>query len=283
MKELGPDARTILDAGRSGDDPTPADRARLRAAVMRRVAASAALGAAATTAAQGTALGASTLIASGIKVVTVLIVASAACVGAVRLLAQASAPTRPATATAIASSTGAPLPISTPAARDARAAPASSSEVAPAPPVHDGRSADSAASAPMPSAPAARLPPQTFVDRGRSSPPTDPRPRARSGSAAPTEDALEVEARGLGEAHGALQEGDPARALRLLDQQSTAYAGGQLGEEREAARVLALCKLGRVDEASAARARFLDAHPRSPLADRVRNACAAAASAGIKR
>src|SRR5262249_40542148 len=41
MSELGPEARAILDAGRAGDEPSAADRARMRARVMSAVAAGA--------------------------------------------------------------------------------------------------------------------------------------------------------------------------------------------------------------------------------------------------
>jgi outer membrane protein assembly factor BamD (BamD/ComL family) len=90
---------------------------------------------------------------------------------------------------------------------------------------------------------------------------------------------LEAETRLLREAHEALQAGQPARALDLLDQQSQTYASGQLGEERAAARVVALCKAGRPVEAQAAATRFLAEHPHSPLADRVRTSCSAEAPA----
>jgi hypothetical protein len=71
-----------------------------------------------------------------------------------------------------------------------------------------------------------------------------------------------------------LEGGDPARALALIDQQSAVYAEGQLRTERAAARIFALCKLGRVQEAGPEQARFLAEHPHHPLADRVRTACA---------
>jgi hypothetical protein len=93
--------------------------------------------------------------------------------------------------------------------------------------------------------------------------------------AVPREDTLEAETRRLREAHGALQNGDPGRALALLEAQSIDFAEGKLAEERAAARVLALGKLGRAAEASAEAERFLRENPRSPLADRVRAACAA--------
>jgi hypothetical protein len=73
-----------------------------------------------------------------------------------------------------------------------------------------------------------------------------------------------------------LEKGDPARALAMIDEQSATYQNGKLREEREAARIFALCKLGRTAEAERARAAFLRDHPHAPLVDRVRAACGAA-------
>src|SRR5262249_36408651 len=67
--------------------------------------------------------------------------------------------------------------------------------------------------------------------------------------------ALDAELSLLREAQGALRAGEPARALALLD--AAQPAGGALGEERDAARVLALCGAGRVDDARREAARFL--------------------------
>jgi hypothetical protein len=93
-------------------------------------------------------------------------------------------------------------------------------------------------------------------------------------AAGPVPELLRAEARALGEAQRALDQGHPARALRLLEMQRRTFAGGALGEERSAARVLALCALGRTEEGRAEAARFLAAAPRSLLAPRVRAACA---------
>jgi hypothetical protein len=62
----------------------------------------------------------------------------------------------------------------------------------------------------------------------------------------------------------------------MLDEQSGTYATGQLREERDAERIQALCKLGRLDEMESARVRFLAEHPRSPHESRVRGVCPAA-------
>jgi len=88
-----------------------------------------------------------------------------------------------------------------------------------------------------------------------------------------TADSLIAETQRLRDAHGALQSGDPEKALALLSNQAAEDEGQKLREERAAARVLALCKLGRVDEANAEAAAFLAQNPRSPLAARVRKAC----------
>ncbi len=76
MSELGPEARSVVDAGRAGDDPTPRDRARVRAALMTAIAAGSAgtaavvgEGAAAAGAAKGAAaVGAAGALASGVGV-----------------------------------------------------------------------------------------------------------------------------------------------------------------------------------------------------------------------
>ena len=96
-------------------------------------------------------------------------------------------------------------------------------------------------------------------------------PRSINGAAVSS---LEEETKRLREAHKALRSGKPERALELLEEQSAAFASGELREERAAARVLALCDAGKPSEAKAAAEAFLRASPRSPLAGRVRGACA---------
>jgi outer membrane protein assembly factor BamD (BamD/ComL family) len=59
----------------------------------------------------------------------------------------------------------------------------------------------------------------------------------------------------------------------LLDDHARRFPAGSLIEEREATRVLALCRVGRVSEAKDAASRFLREHPRSPQASRVEHAC----------
>jgi hypothetical protein len=90
---------------------------------------------------------------------------------------------------------------------------------------------------------------------------------------------LTAEARALAEVQRALDQGSPAVALELLRRHERTFAGGALGQERAAARVFGLCALGRKLEAQREGARFLAAAPQSPLAARVKAACAALAPA----
>ncbi|HEX7666066.1 MAG TPA: hypothetical protein VF407_16175 [Polyangiaceae bacterium] len=74
-------------------------------------------------------------------------------------------------------------------------------------------------------------------------------------------------------AERALEGNDPERALSLLDEQTRTFPNGTFVEEREAARVLALCAAGREDEARAKADAFVVAYPRSLQASRLRAAC----------
>jgi RNA polymerase sigma-70 factor (ECF subfamily) len=101
---------------------------------------------------------------------------------------------------------------------------------------------------------------------------------APTASARTASDVTDVEAEVLliGEAHSALQAGDSSRALILLDEHVRRFPAGALGEERDAARIVALCSLGRIAEAHTATERFLWAFPSSPHAARVRGSCGVA-------
>jgi hypothetical protein len=82
---------------------------------------------------------------------------------------------------------------------------------------------------------------------------------------------LEAERRLIAQAWNALAQGDPAAALASADTHRERFANGILAPERAAVEAIARCKRDGDD----ARARaFLKAHSRSPLAARVRSACA---------
>jgi len=78
---------------------------------------------------------------------------------------------------------------------------------------------------------------------------------------------------GLLSAQRALREGDPALALSRLDEHATRFRQSQFDEERSAARILALCALGRLEEGRALLETFTRRFPASPATPRVGAAC----------
>ncbi|MRG93992.1 hypothetical protein [Polyangium spumosum] len=273
MNELGPEARAILDAGRDGDDPSPADRARLRRALSAALVASGAtitLGerAAEATTSLGEAASTTTKLASAAKAGAAVTLGGVAWKGMLALIvvgaASAGALLRP-VATHVETPPAAPrieapaapgktIPAEAPAlAEEPEVAPTSEPPPEPAPAPRPAPTLNAQATRPAP----------TVTTQATNEAPPEPAPA----------DTLLAETRRLREAHGAMQNGDPAQALRLLDEAKAGAEGQSLREERAAARVLALCKLGRTAEARAEATKFLAESPASPLADRVRRAC----------
>jgi hypothetical protein len=289
MNDLGAEARSILDAGRDGDEPAPGDRARIRGAVLRAIAAGGASGA--VTIAGEAAAGAKVAggLTTGWKVflcIAALGAVGGGAAGARHVLAAAPPNTSPSaspvaappaqTAAVVTTNVGAastsPAPAPSPAVGDAEPAADPPARAAAAPRVNPtpivvarAPQRDPVASPPI-EAPAA-IERTAAIEATAAAPPTAPAPPAPADA-----DTLIDETRRLRDAHAAMKGGDPSRALSLLEEQSA--VGPKLREERAAARVLALCQLGRVDEAKAAAGRFLAESPRSPLADRVRASCA---------
>lgn len=99
--------------------------------------------------------------------------------------------------------------------------------------------------------------------------------RAASATTASAASLLE-EARLVREAKSATKEGDTTSALRLLDEHATRFPLGVLEPEREAERIFALCKAGRLDVARREAARFVATARPTLLVARVRASCAGA-------
>lgn len=91
----------------------------------------------------------------------------------------------------------------------------------------------------------------------------------------PRSASLVEETRLLREAYAALRSSDPQLALRLLDEHARRFPRGVLSEERSAQRIVALCNLGRLDEARAEAARFSQRSPASPLMKSILASCIA--------
>ena len=71
----------------------------------------------------------------------------------------------------------------------------------------------------------------------------------------------------------ALRSGNPGHALQLLNEDARRFPNGKLASARAVAHMVALCRLGRADEARLEADRFLAKNPSSPFADRVKAVC----------
>jgi hypothetical protein len=241
MKGLGPEATALLEAARQGDEPTRADRERVRGAIAARLAAGTAAGLGVTAAAKSS-VAAALLAGSATKVVVTMALIGFIGAGAVWV---AKAGYRRPVPDAVARTSGAAAVVGRP-------------EVAVVP------SNSLAPVAPAAEKPAAALHPGVRSTGGGATAPA---------AHAPVAGDVASEVRLLGEAHAAIRGGDAERALALLDEHARRFPKGALGEEREAARIAALCALHRTSEARDATERFLHSAPRSPLAGALRTSC----------
>lgn len=110
-------------------------------------------------------------------------------------------------------------------------------------------------------------------------PAPEPAPEVRAAEPAPRPSAssrrstLAQEVALMSRAAASLQAGRAAEALKALEEHQQKFPGGVLAEERLAARVQALCALGRHTQAQAELERLVRTSPRSPQVIRARQAC----------
>jgi hypothetical protein len=121
----------------------------------------------------------------------------------------------------------------------------------------------------LPSLPSPSLPRDDELPTSRS---RSVAAKVRAAPSASAETGFAEDARLLRDVRVALAAGEGDRALSLLEAREANKASGVFAEEREAAKIVTLCALGR-QEAPAAATRFLTTHGTSPLAERVRRAC----------
>ncbi len=278
MSELDPQAKDLIGFAREGEGPTEAERSRLRGAVLARVG----IGVAVLSAASGTA-SATTTVAGGSMarslaakvVVAIALVGAAGADGYVtigqvtKVTSGAARVSRPATAPGTVQAVGpaVPPPPMAPGVQSPRESPTGSGM----------RSEDTrAAAAPASPSLAAARP----VSTARA-PDTSTGPTTTDRAAALPDRSLDDETRALRSAIADLRDGHANRALAAIDAQESRFPGGALAAERAEARIVTLCALGRNDEARADASRFLRAHPRSLLADRVLASCGGNGAAGL--
>ncbi len=98
------------------------------------------------------------------------------------------------------------------------------------------------------------------------------RPRSTTPPDAAAADRLRAEVALMDRARAALDRGDANALWSMMDEHARRFPDGALREEREAWRAVAACRLTHANAAARA-TRFLDAHPRSAQAAKVRRAC----------
>lgn len=287
MTELHRRARDLIAIAGDGEGPTARQRSRLRASVLAQAGAATLVAGAAGTAVAGTKIAATAVAAvEGSPAVAGLSAAGggafatlAAKVAAVVALSIGIGAGGYAVASRLgpepATSTGVVSPLADHAAAAAPVKPARAPAPVASTPI------ETLPSAPLATAAGPRAQPVTATHAEQGAMPGTEAPSAvaprvpPAASVVPVE-TFEAETRALRGAVAMLRDGQAERALATLDAQDALYTPGALGEEREATRINALCLLGRTDEARGARRRFLDVHPRSLLAARVRASCGGA-------
>lgn len=280
MKELRPEVKAFLENARDCDNPTPADKARVRKALFQTMAvASAAAAVTQSATASAAAQGASASGAAAQGAGAAASIKAGAGAGMLMKLAGILMVSGLATTTAVVWSNNS-MPLET--ARDPLNPQWASSQPFNDTPMSslsntiekcDNSVVDSAEPEGKAAEEGRKAQKNPSLAREQSA---SSREDSHSKNAVPktgAQSTLEEETQHLREAHKALQAGDPEQAIKLLDEQSRSYEKGELAEERAAARVLALCKTSRTLEAKAALERFLSQNPNSPLSDRVRGAC----------
>ena len=124
--------------------------------------------------------------------------------------------------------------------------------------------------APPPSPPA---PVNDVLERATPEPPRAEVAQKRATRRVRAADDLAQEVAILSQASSELHAGRPGDALKALEEHQRLYPAGALAEERTAARIRALCALGRVDEARSDLTRLSQSTPDSPHLARARKAC----------
>lgn len=102
--------------------------------------------------------------------------------------------------------------------------------------------------------------------------PEHPRPQDPPQAASVADD-LVSNTRLLNDAQTALRAGHPAEALAQLEEHIERFEASPQSDARAALQIVALCRLGRSEEAQRVARAVLSAHPDTPFADRIARSC----------
>jgi hypothetical protein len=240
MSDLSEGGKALVQAARRADRPSDADRKRVLVALQARLGDAALLAAGVTEAPRAAASGIrharSKFIKWGMVGSTVLVAGVALVVPRLGHKTEQVAPT------------------------------AVVSVAAPTPPVVAAPAGAAPEQAPTPSAPT-DAPARVATPEGSIRPSDTQKAPSRS------RDGLAEEVALLSRAETELHAGRPEKALVALAEHQRKFPRGALAEERTAAKIQALCKLGRTEEANAQLRQLLHISPKSALEERSRQAC----------
>ena len=302
MSELSPHARAIIDAARNGDGPTAADKIRVRAALLAQIAAAGAASTAQAAVSSADAASATSAAGGDAGPGTLANISAESSQGAAAASSGTASSTGAITggiaanagklivAVAVGASIGlggyflatqgsdTPSPVVQPAITETAPAPAEHPSL-PEPTRPETATVEDSQPAPPPAQRATIARPMKRPERSAGTPPAaiekppllEPEPEGHASDLA----SLSEEHRLIRNAKRALDSGDADGALALLSEHGRRFASGQLGQERSALRIIALCKLGRHQEAEGERDRFATSWPQSSHADRIDRACRA--------
>lgn len=260
MTEFDPEEEAVLESARRALSPPDAVTRRMRAALLVKVAAPGIVvgaSAAASSAAAASASAAGGAVAGAKIAVGAGLLKAAAGVTTAVLLVTATSPywlSEP-TPTTTSPPAAAPAPATT--------TPTSAGRARTAPDAKHSRAARSAS--PSITSPPTGIPAPAPSVTVRRTPALGDTPEQR----------LQVELDLLKRAQQAIQAGQAGLALDLLAQLDAEHPASSLGQEREVARVLALCGADRVAAARQVAQRVLAASPNSLYAGRIQASCAA--------
>ena len=248
MNDLGPEAKTILDAARGAETLSRTNRNRIKHAVLLQVAA---LGAASTAAGGAAATSVVT------KVTLIAVTATVLAGGSLSVWAWKARPSLPPAKPKV----GIVTPYHSVAAP---APPAVVEEPRPKPVVADVRRREARGEARRSMSVSAPV-----IESIPTPAPANVGPATQSRAI----QSLSPELTMLRQAQEDLRAGHPAEALRRLAEYDRHFVKGTLDQERRAIEAIATCQI-RLDRAAQTRAEsFLRSAPESPLAERVRAAC----------
>jgi hypothetical protein len=272
MKDLWPDSRALLDAGRDGEEPGAHDYERNRRALAQKLGASVVLASVGMVSTTGAAAASGAAGTGALTSVVLSFVLGGAVGGAAAMSTTWMHENASRSAPAVVSTMPAP-----PA--NGKASDRANAEIhAPAPERPAFPADDSATSSHEGRVDVLPKSPQMNVVEGtptaaREAPSHGGLAEAPSTAEGPAPSNVGEELGLLRAAQERLHTGAPAAALALLDEHARRFPRGALVEERRASRILALCQLGEVAAGRAEADQFILQLPMSPFVERIRRAC----------